>query len=183
VSAASLTSELVGPETPLDVQLRPVSAGLLQNAEQRASQVLEEADERVAAVLADARRRGEAILESARAEGAAAARRSGTRVLADARREARERILHAQRGVYERVRTLAQDQLRGLADTPASKDLNARLAKVARDRLGPEATVEVWTSGIGVIAVLDHRRLDLSADALVQRELAEMAPGIEELWS
>jgi vacuolar-type H+-ATPase subunit E/Vma4 len=183
VTEASVTSEFVGPETPLNVQLRAVSAGLFQNAEQRASQVLEEADEQVATALADARRRGEAILESARAEGAAAARRSGTRVLADARRESRERILHAQRDVYEQVRSLAQDQLDRLASAPAAKELNARLETMARGRLGPTATVEDSKSGIGVIAAQGRRRLDLSCDALVERELAEMAPRIEELWS
>ena len=178
-----MTTELVGPDTPLDLQLRPVSEKLLQSAGQRASQILEEADQQAAAVLADAQRRGEALLESAREEGAAAARRSATRVLADARREARERILKAQRGVYEQVRSLAQDQLKGLADAPATKDLNARLASVAHDRLGPKATVEVSKSGIGVIATQGQRRLDLSDDALMERELAELAPRIEELWS
>jgi vacuolar-type H+-ATPase subunit E/Vma4 len=183
VTSASLTSEFVGPETPLEVQLRPVSAELLQNAEQRASQVIEEANEQVIAALADAQRRADAILESARAEGAAAARRSATRVLADARREARERILKAQRGVYEQVRSLAQDQLDRLATAPAAKELNARLETVAHDRLGPKATVEDSKSGIGVIAALGRRRLDLSCEVLVERELAEMAPRIEELWS
>jgi vacuolar-type H+-ATPase subunit E/Vma4 len=178
-----VTPELVEPETPLNVQLRPVIAGLLQSAEQRASQVLEEAGQQAAVVLIDAQRRGEAILESARAEGAAAARRSETRILADARREARERILRAQRGVYEQVRSLAQDQLDRLAGAPAAKELNARLETVVHDRLGPKATVEDSKSGIGVIAAQGRRRLDLSRDALVQRELAEVAPRIEELWS
>jgi vacuolar-type H+-ATPase subunit E/Vma4 len=178
-----VTTELVGPDTPLDVQLRPVRSRLLQNADQRASQILEEADQQVAAVLADAQRRGEALLETAREEGAAAARRRSARVLADARREARERILRAQRGVYQEVRSLALDQLRGLADAPAAKDLNARMASVARDRLGPRAAVEVSKSGVGVIAAQGQRRLDLSDDALVERELAGLAPRIEELWS
>ncbi len=183
MTAASVIPEIVGPESPLDVQLRPMSAGLLERAEQRASQVLDEAERQAAGVLADARRRGEAILESAREEGAAAARRSGTRLLADARREARERILRAQRGVYEQVRSLAQDQLDRLAGAPAAKELNARLATFAHDRLGPEATVHDAKSGIGVIAAQGRRRLDLSGEVLVQRELAEMAPRIEDLWS
>jgi vacuolar-type H+-ATPase subunit E/Vma4 len=183
VSAASVTAEPVGPDTPLDVQLRPVSTGLEQDAQRHASQILEEADQQVAAVLADARRRGEVLLESARVEGATAARHRATRVVADARREARERILRAQRGVYEQVRSLAQDQLRGLADAPATKDLNARLASVARDRLGPGVAVEVSKSDVGVIAAQGQRRLDLSCDALVERELAGLAPRIEELWS
>jgi vacuolar-type H+-ATPase subunit E/Vma4 len=183
VSAASVTPEFVAPESPLDVQLRPVIAGLVQGAEQRASQVLKEADQQAAAVLADAQRRGEAILESARAEGAAAARRSETRILADARREAREKILRAQRGVYEQVRSLAQDQLDRFGGAPAAKELNARLATVVRARLGPKATVEDSKSGIGVVATQGRRRLDLDCDTLVQRELAQMAPRIEELWS
>ena len=101
----------------------------------------------------------------------------------DARREARERILRAQRGVYEQVRSFAQDQLNGLVGVPAAKDLNTRLASVARDRLGAKATVEVSKSGVGVIAVQGQRRIDLSCDTLVERELAELAPRIEELWS
>ncbi len=183
MSAASVTPEFVAPESPLDVQLRPVIAGLVQGAEQRASQVLKEADQQAAAVLADAQRRGEAILESARAEGVAAARRSGTRILADARREAREKILRAQRGVYEQVRSLAHDHLDRLGGAPAAKELNARLETVVRARLGPKATVEDSKSGIGVVATQGRRRLDLDCDTLVQRELAQMAPRIEELWS
>ena len=183
MSAASVTPEFVAPESPLDVQLRPVIAGLVQGAEQRASQVLKEADQQAAAVLADAQRRGEAILESARADGAAAARRSGTRILADARREAREKILRAQRGVYEQVRSLAHDHLDRLGGAPAAKELNARLETVVRARLGPKATVEDSKSGIGVVATQGRRRLDLDCDTLVQRELAQMAPRIEELWS
>ena len=183
MSAASVTPEFVAPESPLDVQLRPVIAGLVQGAEQRASQVLKEADQQAAAVLADAQRRGEAILESARAEGAAAARRSATRILADARREAREKILRAQRGVYEQVRSLAHDHLDRLGGAPAAKELNARLETVVRARLGPKATVEDSKSGIGVVATQGRRRLDLDCDTLVQRELAEMAPRIEDLWS
>jgi vacuolar-type H+-ATPase subunit E/Vma4 len=183
VSAASVTSEFADTETRLDVQLRPLSSWLLQNAERRASQILGEADQQVAAILADAQRRSEALLESARAEGAAAARRSAARAVADARREARERILLAQRGVYEQVRSLAQGQLKELAGTPAVKELNARLASVARHRLGPKATVEVAKSGLGVIAAQGQRSLDLSSDALVERELADLAPRIEELWS
>jgi vacuolar-type H+-ATPase subunit E/Vma4 len=183
VSAAPVTTESVGPATPLDVQLRPVSAGLLRDAEQRALQILEEADRWVAVMLADTQRRSEALLESAREEGAAAARRSANRVVIDARREARERILRAQRGVYEQVRSFAQDQLNGLVGVPAAKDLNTRLASVARDRLGAKATVEVSKSGVGVIAVQGQRRIDLSCDTLVERELAELAPRIEELWS
>jgi vacuolar-type H+-ATPase subunit E/Vma4 len=178
-----MTSEFVGPESPLDVQLRSVIAGLLQNAEQRASQILEEADRQVAAVLAAAQRRGDAILESAREEGAAAARRVATRVLAEARRETRERILHAQRDVYEQVRSLAQDELDRIASTPEAKELNARLETVAHDRLGPKARVEVSKSGIGVIAAHGRRHLDLSRDALVELGLADMATRIEELWS
>ena len=183
MSATSASRAFVDDQTPLEVQLRPVSAGLLQDAEQRASQILDEVDEQVATVLADARRRVDAILDSARAEGAAAARRSATRVLADARREARERILRAQRGVYEQVRSLAQDRLDRLAGTPAAMELNARLTTVAYDRLGPKATVAVSPSGIGVIAEEGRRRLDLSRDALVALELADMAPRIAELWS
>jgi hypothetical protein len=34
-----------------------------------------------------------------------------------------------------------------------------------------------------VIAAQGRRRLDLSGEVLVQRELAEMAPRIEDLWS
>jgi vacuolar-type H+-ATPase subunit E/Vma4 len=178
-----VATELVSPETPLEAQLRPVRSGLMRGAEERAAQILAEADRKVADVLGDARRRGDALLESARAEGVAAARRSASRVVAETRRESRARVLRAQRDVYERVRALAHERLIGLAGTPAVTELNARLAVVARRRLGTEATVEVSPSGLGIVATCASRRLDLSSDALVELELAGLASRIEELWS
>lgn len=183
MTVPSVTPEIPDHEALVNAQLRPVIAALLSDAEQVAAQILEEAQAQVAAVLGDARRRSEELLAAARAEGAAAARRRASRFVADARRQARETTLAAQREVYERVRSLALAQLGGLGGSPAAKELNARLETTARDLLGPDATVEVARTGVGVIATRGQRRLDLSGAALVERELAGLGPRIAEVWS
>jgi vacuolar-type H+-ATPase subunit E/Vma4 len=183
VTSPAAVPDVASAETPLDAQLRPVIAALLNDAKRRAAAILKEADEHASTLMDDARRQSEELLAAARADGAAAARREEARALADARRQSHERVLEAQRAVYEEVRSLAQNQLDRLAGSPAAKDLNARLEALARTRLGPHAVLELSPSGVGVIATDAERRLDLGRDALVERELAVLGPRILELWS
>ncbi len=123
------------------------------------------------------------LLTAARESGAALARRGASGVVANARREAREQELGAQRRVYEQTRTHARERLRGFANSPEAGALNARLAIVARQCLGDEATVTTPDGEVGVIAEGDERRLDLSTDALVERTLVSAGEELAELWS
>jgi vacuolar-type H+-ATPase subunit E/Vma4 len=173
---------LVG-ETDLESQLRPLREALRHDAQERASALLADADRDAQAVLADARGRADELLGAARAQGVADARRHGARVIADARRRTRSEVLRARRELYERVRSLAQTRLEQMVNTPAAEELNARLSAEARQRLGPECVVHVCAGGVGIVALAGRRRLDLSAGALVEREMNFLGARIEELWS
>ncbi len=170
-------------ESALERGLGPVIEAMLNEAEQRATLILGDADAQASGSLEDARRRGDELLAAARADGATTARRVATRIISEARRHAREEVLGVQRQIYERVRSLAQAQLDGLVNSPATKELNSRLGELARDYLDPDAKVETSETGVGVIATKDQRRLDLSSSALLERELRSVGPRIEELWS
>jgi vacuolar-type H+-ATPase subunit E/Vma4 len=183
VTAAFESSDLLASESALEVELRPLRDALRHDAEQRAGALLADADRDAAAVLADARRRAEELLGAAREQGAADARRRGARVVADARRRTRSQVLQARRELYERVRSLARERLEQLGDTPGARNLNARLTAEARERLGPDAVVQVSADAVGIIVVAGRRRLDLSAGALVERELSTLGARIEEMWS
>jgi vacuolar-type H+-ATPase subunit E/Vma4 len=183
VTRAFDSSTLLVSETALEVQLRPLRDALRHDAEERASALLADADRDAQAVLADALRRANELLDAARVQGAADARRHGARVIADARRRTRSQVLRARRDLYERVRTLARARLEQMADTPAAIELNAQLGAEARERLGRDCVVQASASGVGIVALSGRRRLDLSAGALVERELNFLGARIEELWS
>jgi vacuolar-type H+-ATPase subunit E/Vma4 len=156
---------------------------IADSARRRAALIFAEAAAQADETLAEARRQADARLAAARESGAALARHSASAVAANARREARQQVLGAQRLVYEQVRARARERLRGYADSPEAATLNARLADVARQRLGEDATVTTPEGEIGVVAHRSERSLDLSTDALLERVLTSVGEEIAELWS
>jgi len=167
----------------LDRGLAPVAGALAAQAAQLADRILADADARANAVLDEAGRQGEELIESARADGAATARRLASSVVADARLAARQEVLGAQRGVYQDVREQAQARVTGLVDSPQATALTARLGQHARERLGDDAEMEAAAQAPGIVARSGRRRLDLSVEALIERELPSMGDEIAELWS
>ena len=161
----------------------PVARAIAAEAARCAEQILGEADAQAEAVLLEARRQGEELLASARDEGTAVARRLASSIVADARIAARQEVLGAQRHVYETVRTQAQARVADLAGSPQADALLASLADLARQRLGDQVTLETPVGGLGVAARSGRRHLDLSVDALIERQMASMGDEIAELWT
>jgi vacuolar-type H+-ATPase subunit E/Vma4 len=134
---------------------------------------------RVARARADAT----AIIAGARADGAAAAQHATTATIITAKRECREAILGAQRRAYEALRNGVHAELARSIDSPQGAALLARLAALARERLGPNATVERLDDGrIGVRATDAGRSLDVPVDRFIDREIAGFSDRIAALW-
>jgi vacuolar-type H+-ATPase subunit E/Vma4 len=163
--------------------LRPVSDAMAQEAARRVERILADADAEVKVILDAAKQQGEGLLASARSDGAAAARRLAAASVGDARRDARQEVLGAQRAVYEEVRARARARLDALATSPDAAALAKRLGEHARRRLGSDAVVESSEREVGLVAHSGGRRLDLSASALLELEMAFASTQIAELWS
>lgn len=164
--------------------MRPVIDAFASEAQRHAERILADADANADTVLEEARRQAERLLAASRADGAAAARRLAAAIVADARREARREVLSAQRLVYEDVRAQAKAHLDALAHSTEAASLAERLGVVARRRLGDDAVVEPPEGGgLGVVARRGARRLDLSANALLEHQIASMGSEITALWS
>jgi vacuolar-type H+-ATPase subunit E/Vma4 len=173
----------VGARESVVEQLRPLCDALRAEAQARARTILAEADREARSTLADAQRRADELRGAARAQGAADARRRGDRVVAEARRRTRSQVLRARRELYERVGSIARTRLAAVEGTAAARELNERLAAEARERLGDECVVHESPVGVGIVASAGRRRLDLSLDALVEREMNRGGTRIEEVWS
>jgi vacuolar-type H+-ATPase subunit E/Vma4 len=172
------------PSGALDLAgLRPVSEAIARDASQRAEQVLADADADAADVVSDATRQSDRLLDAARAEGAASARRLAAAEVADARREGRNEVLAAQRAAYDDVRDRARSRLEALRGSPDAEALTTRLESVARRQLGDDVTIEPLEETVGIIAHQGTRRLDLSADTLIDRVVSSMSADIVRLWS
>jgi vacuolar-type H+-ATPase subunit E/Vma4 len=169
----------VAPRIGLD----PVREALLAQAEAEAEQLVEQAAERAAAHVAQAEEHSAALIRRARAEGVAAAEREAASELTQARRRARTLVLEAQRRVYEELRRQAHASAEVLRSQPEYRELVERLASRARERLGPDAELELDPPLGGVVARAGNRRLDLTLPALVDRCLAERATQLERLWT
>jgi len=168
----------------MQTALAPVAAALLASARERAERIRVAGRHQAEDVLAQARAEAEGILAQARADGEAAAARVAASTLAATRREARETVLAARRRAYEAVRRTTLAELVRRRESPAASALIARLTTMARTRLGADATVEALVGDqLGVVAFAGNRRIELTADALVDRELAAFAARLEGLWA
>jgi vacuolar-type H+-ATPase subunit E/Vma4 len=165
------------------VGLDAVREALIAEATADAEQLIEQADDWAAAQVALAEATAEAFVDRARAEGEAAAAREAASELAHARRRARALVLRAQRTVYDEARQEARDGVQRLRTEPLYRDLLARLATYARERLGPEADLQLDPPEGGVVAHLGNRRLDLTLPTLVDRCLGRHACELERLWT
>ncbi|HYA68138.1 MAG TPA: V-type ATP synthase subunit E [Acidimicrobiales bacterium] len=167
----------------IEEAMRPVAAALIAEAEQRARQIGVAATDDARDVLDVAAREAQDILARARAEGEDAARRTSRAILVDAQQEARRLVLDARRRAYNAVRTEALAELARRSQTPEAVELRSRLAAIARERLGQDASVTTGDDDCGIVAVLGDRRIDLRAPALVDRALRSLGPSVAGLWA
>ena len=159
-------------------------ATLLAGAESEAGAVLAEADRRVAAEAERVRIESERLQDDARSEGEAAGELQSGRALALARAGARRLVLEAQEAVYQDFRRRALTAALELRDDREVYDrLLERLASEARRTLGDDAELELDPEGVGgVRARAGRRSVDLSLPVLVDRCIADLGVGVEELW-
>jgi vacuolar-type H+-ATPase subunit H len=159
-------------EVALDDDAKAKGRGKLAQASDEADRVLEEA-----------RAEAEKIVRSARDEGIAAGARLGSATRAAARRDAREIVLGARDEAYRLLRRRVLDELARRKDTDEASSLNSRLERSAIGLLGRGTTLSRDPLGVGLVADSGARRVDSSAEQLVDACLTELGLVVERLWS
>ena len=163
--------------------LAPVVDALLRAAQADATNSVSAAETDAAAHIAQARAEAAALVARAKADGETAAEHASTAALIAARRESRETVLAAHRRAYELLRQGIVDELARRADSPAGSALLAQLEALVRARLGPDVTIgRLDAPRIGVQATDGKRRVEMTVDPFVERELVALGDRIEALW-
>ena len=133
--------------------------------------------------LEDATQAAEAILTKARAEAVAEADSDGATAMGRERRRARRIVLEAQHAAYEGMIARVRAGALALRSDPAYGQLLEGLERSARRRLGDgPVVVQESTSGGGIVAEADGRRLDYTLPALADRCAGELGAEVERLW-
>jgi len=133
--------------------------------------------------LASARAEAASILAQARADGTAAAEHAATAAVTAAQRAAREAVLAAHRRAYDALRHAIHDEVARRIESADGVAMLLRLEALARERIGPNATIRRLDDGrIGVRASDGNRSLDLAVDRFVEDELAGFGDRIAALW-
>lgn len=156
--------------------LAPVREALLTLARRDAQGVIAEADADAAATLAEAVRQVEQIRSAAQAEAATDAAALLATERARINRKSRAVELRARSAAYDELVRSARKAVRGLSDDPSLQD---RLAALAREELGPTATVLPNPDG-GVIAQAGLRRVSYPLTALADQAVAELLSSRDE---
>ncbi|SFF99384.1 V-type ATP synthase subunit E [Streptomyces mirabilis] len=162
--------------------LEPVRERLLRSARADAEELLARTDRETEALLEGARARAASILDDARRQGEADAAQDRAAVLTRVRRTIRARELDVRRQAYEELRRSTAEragELRHRPDYPAMRD---RLARRARQLLGPDCEVAEDPFG-GIVARAPGRRTDSTLDALAARALDRLGAQTETLWA
>ena len=155
------------PADAMRDSLAPLCAALLAAATAEADRLREEADADARHRLETARHQADTLVAEARADGEADASWVLTTERTAARRAARGVVLAAQREAYEQLRRASLVAVRALLAEPAARD---GLAALLRARL-PGATLRDLDDGGLAAEAADGRRVDASAEALVDRAL------------
>ncbi|MEV0173554.1 V-type ATP synthase subunit E family protein [Streptomyces sp. NPDC050803] len=164
------------------IELEPVRARLLRDAEADAQALLAAADEDAATVLRQAETQAAELLAEARRHGAADAEAVHRATRARARRAARARELAARRECWEELRRQVVHGVEALRGADAYPDLEARLTAHARQLLGADARITAVPGG-GVRGEAAGRRVDLSLASFALRALDGVGSEVEELWA
>ncbi len=162
--------------------LAPVRAFLLARAQAEADRARAEAATVADAVVARARQQAAVVLEQAREQGAADGAQLTAAAQAVAARRVRGLLLAAQRQAYETLRQRGRAAARALREDPDYPALRERLARMARERAGPDAIVMDAPDG-GVIAEAPGRRVDCSLGTLADRAVDALGAEVEGLWA
>ena len=165
------------------MNVSPLRAAVLGQAEAEVDAILADAYRRSAAERERARAAAEAQLEQARTEGERAGELETARDRALAHREARSLVLEARRGVYDEFRGQAHAAALSLRDADGYPELLERLAKAARDQLGDGAELEIDPPDAGgVRGRAQNRGVDYTLPALADRCIAALGAELKGLW-
>jgi len=165
------------------MNLEPLQRSLLDSV--RAEVQEQERLEAAAATeqLREARARADAMAAEGRLEGERAAMRETARIHAAAVRTVRESRLRAQRALVDELCSRVRDAVLELRDAPGYEQLLDRLAKMARDQLGPDAELERDPPGVGgVLARAGSRSVDYTLATLATRMIEGLGESLEALW-
>jgi vacuolar-type H+-ATPase subunit E/Vma4 len=162
--------------------LEPVRAELLRRAGADAQQMVADAEGEATRILKRAHDTARRVIEQARAAGESAAAAVVAEQGTALRRGLRRELLTTQDNAYQQWRRLGRQAVLRLRDEPGHSQRRDMLRKTAYAVLGADARVSDAPDG-GVVAELDHRRLDLSLSAIAERALDRIAPEVDGLWT
>lgn len=165
------------------MSLEPLRTALRAETDLEVQRRLAEVDSECARVVADAEAKAHELSKQGRREGEDAAAKEAVRRRATATRRAREIRLQAQRRQVEELQQRSREAVLRLREDSRYPELLERLARAARDQLGPDAEVEADPPGLGgVIGRKGRTSVDYTLPARVDRAIASLGDELESLW-
>ncbi len=165
------------------MNLEPLRHALRAEVDAEVRERLAEVDAECARTLADAETTARELVRQGRLEGEGAAAKEAVRRRATATRRAREIRLRAQRRQVDELQRRSREAIPGLQGAGGYPALLERLARAAREQLGPDAEVEVDPPGLGgVIGRAGRTSVDYTLAALADRTIASLGDELEGLW-
>ena len=165
------------------MNLEPLRLALRAETDAEVQGRLAEVDAECARVVADAEAKAHELARQGHREGEEAAAKEAVRRRATATRRAREVRLQAQRRQVEELQRTSREAVLRLCEDSRYPQLLERLAREARDQLGPDTEVELDPPGLGgVIGRKGRASVDYTLPALVDRAIASLGDELESLW-
>lgn len=165
------------------MNLEPLQVALRAETEAEVQERLAAVDAECARTLAEAEAKAHELAREGRHEGEGAAAKEAARRRATATRRARELRLRAQNRQVNELRLRSGEAVLRLREDGRYPEFLDRLARTARDQLGPDAEVEVDPPGLGgVIGRKGRVSVDYTLPALADRAIASLGDELEGLW-
>ena len=165
------------------MNLEPLRAARRAETDAEVQARLAEVDAECVRVVADAEAKAHELARQGCREGEGAAAKEAVRRRATATRRAREIRLQAQRRQVEQLQLRSREAVLRLHEDSRYPELLERLARAARDQLGPDAEVELDPPGLGgVIGRARRTSVDYTLPALVDRVIESLGDELESIW-
>ena len=165
------------------MNLEPLRAALRAETDIEVQRHLEKIDAECVRVVADAEAKAHELARQGRREGEDAAAKEAMRRRAAATRRAREIRLRAQRRQVEELQRRSREAVLRVREDSRYPELLERLARMARDQLGPGTEVELDPPAFGgVIGRSGRMSVDYTLPALVDRTITSLGDELERLW-
>ena len=162
--------------------LTPVRGWLLRDARAEADRVVAEARDQAAATLDRARADAERAVALAVVAGQSEAARFAAAERARGHEQARTVLLSARREAYDELCGEVLAAAARLRDEPGYQRLIGRLATMAADAAGPEATITVAPGG-GLVARSSQVVVDCSLPRLAVLAVEALGDRVRGLWT